>query len=379
MGCWQKGRAGNGSPCSTCSWQGAEDNGSGDKAQRLAISILHYSPPWTLKLSCKAVWFLFESLSNSCNKQPWTVETKFVQEPPHPAATPHHQVPHVAAMMANTTLSKLLVCMVLDEVTALDFKKPHLPEVEIGGATFCIVAVRKDISVQRFDSLALTHDYASRLHIDCFPKTNTNPNPDLQILRTAAHVFVTGHRADDSARDITVDDAPYRVIIDTDSLHEATALQNFLPLCAAPIISHAGNMSADALKRRYEAYIDAINERTMTQALPAHCQNIVTHNGKPLPLSEYQQLMEGAQAAIPDIEFSIAGTLVDSDKQMLAAKLDFRGKPTGEFAGVTPSGGGGKEVWFSEIVFYWFQHGKIVQVVSLVDLESYRKQVTGED
>lgn len=120
----------------------------------------------------------------------------------------------------------------------------------------------------------------------------------------------------------------------------------------------------------------------MATTLPRFCHATVTHNTVPRTLAEYQSLMEDAQAAIPDITFVISDLITDEDRQMVAARLEFTGTPVKAFAGVVPPAeeeleGRRREVRFSEVVFYWFQEGKIREVVSLVDLETYRKQVKG--
>lgn len=280
--------------------------------------------------------------------------------------------------MVSTTLHSILVPMVVDNVSALDFSKDNFPEVEIGGDEFCVVAVRKDITVLSVDNSASTHDYASRVHIDCFPKSTAILDIDLQVRTTAVHIFVSCYRADGSRSDNTVVTNASEVILDIDALRQEAGTTTSLPLCARNNSHHVGNVDADALKTRYEAYIGAINGRRMSQTLPDFCHDVVIHNGKSLPLVEYQRLMEDAQAIILDLEFNIANSLVDFDRQILAAKIDFRGTPIGEFAGVTPLEGVRKEVRFSEMVFYWFRDGKIAEVVSLVDLAGYRNQVSGQ-
>lgn len=279
--------------------------------------------------------------------------------------------------MANSTLHRLIVPMIFDNISILNFDDGKCPEVVIGGDLFSVVAVRKDISVHSLDNTDSTYGYASRVHIDCFPKGLTAHNIELQVRSTAAHVFIANYEI---AGDTIANCDGSKIIVDGDALLDATAFISSQPLQAEEV-PHLGSIRLDVetLKTRYKAYIDAINARNMSQTLPAFCHDIVTHNGKPLPLVEYQRLMEDAQAVIPDLYFSIASSLVDFDKQILAARLDFRGTPVGEFAGVAPIGGMKKEVRFSEVVFYWFREGKIAQVVSLVDLIDYRKQVIGQD
>lgn len=82
--------------------------------------------------------------------------------------------------------------------------------------------------------------------------------------------------------------------------------------------------------------------------------------------------MEDAQEAIPDMIFQVVDLIVDEDKQQVAARLEFTGTPVKNWEDVEPNG---KEVNFSEQAFYWFEKGKICSVVSVVDMEAYRKQM----
>ncbi|KAJ4391311.1 hypothetical protein N0V93_004928 [Gnomoniopsis smithogilvyi] len=280
--------------------------------------------------------------------------------------------------MVNSTLQSILVPMIIDDISILNFDKDQFPEVEIDGEVFCIIAVRKDISILSNDGSALASDYAGRVHIDCFPKLTATLETNLKVRSTAAHVFITGFKSDGFSPNNTPNIKSSESIVDTDSLREAARATKPPTLLARNISHHVGNMNSDTLKQRYQAYIDAINGRKMSQTLHEFCHDVVIHNGKSLPLVEYRKLMEDAQALMPDLEFSIANSLVDADKQILAAKIDFLRTPIGELAEVTPLECVRKEVKYNEIVFYWFQDGKIAQVVSLVDLTGYRKQVTAQ-
>lgn len=280
--------------------------------------------------------------------------------------------------MANSNLHRILVPMIVDKISSLNFDNDNFPEVEIGENLFSIVSVRKDLSVHSLDNADSTRGYASRFHIDCFPKSIAAHGTNLQVRSTAAHVFITDHGGNSTAAKVIVDGDRSKLIVDNDALLDAAAGTSSRPLHAQDIPPmYNTRFDAETLKTKYKAYIDAINGRNMSQTLPAFCHDVVIHNGQSLPLVEYRKLMENAQAVIPDLEFGVTSSIVDFDKQVLAARLDFRGTPVGEFAGATPLEGVEKEVRFSEVVFYWFCDGKIAQVVSLVDLVDYRKQVTG--
>ncbi|KUI70076.1 hypothetical protein VM1G_06558 [Cytospora mali] len=184
--------------------------------------------------------------------------------------------------------------------------------------------------------------------------------PDIEF---ATHIF-------SRPQDVTT-------IIDTDALHADS--QPTTALRASTIQSNSDPARANTprqqpLTEKYHAYIATINAgpTAMASHLAEFCQPIVTHNGQALSLQRYQRLMEDAQEAIPDIKFQVAHLIVNEEKQQVAARLEFRGTPVKLWAGVEPNG---KEVKFSEMVFYWFDEGKIRNVVSLVDMGSYRKQM----
>lgn len=90
--------------------------------------------------------------------------------------------------------------------------------------------------------------------------------------------------------------------------------------------------------------------------------------------------MEDAQEAVSGLTFTVAeeDLVIDEARQMVAARIRFRGKARRAWGGVVPKGNG-VDVDFGEVVFYWFQEGKIREVVSLVDMEAYRAQVRGDD
>lgn len=273
----------------------------------------------------------------------------------------------------------------------------NLPEFKVDNLGYHVVGIYKDMQIFANGTGSTSCDLAARLHIKCVSTSrdiSAGADREPQICQIAAHVFAEAFTSGLPDGSLSAVDIPGqassiaspaeikqgKVIIDTDSLRKAVELQAAhsplpLPLCASDVVIRSGDHSmVRSLMHQYQMYIAAINKRNMAQDLPAFCHDIVIHNGRALPLSEYRKLMEDAQAAMAGLEFSIGNVIVDDRKQMVAAKLDFRGTPTESFAGVTPPEGVRKEVRFSEIVFYWFSEGKIAEVVSLVDLDEYRKQ-----
>ena len=96
----------------------------------------------------------------------------------------------------------------------------------------------------------------------------------------------------------------------------------------------------------------------------------LTYNGKPMTHLDYENLLAGDFAAIPDLHFDIHLLVVDADQ--IACRLNFVCTPQSEFLGLRPNG---KTVSFSEHVFYRLQNGKIKQVWSLIDRPAIEKQL----
>ncbi|RBA22842.1 hypothetical protein FPRO05_01189 [Fusarium proliferatum] len=122
----------------------------------------------------------------------------------------------------------------------------------------------------------------------------------------------------------------------------------------------------------YRDYIKSINDKTMEANFDKFCQPSVTHNTVKKTISEYISLISESQNAIQGLYFDIQDLIVDKDAGRVAARLEFTGLPVKAWAGAEPNG---KSVKFHEHVMYWLDEGKIHWVWSVVDLETYRKQL----
>jgi predicted ester cyclase len=126
------------------------------------------------------------------------------------------------------------------------------------------------------------------------------------------------------------------------------------------------------LAQMYTSYISCINNQTMGANLHKYCHPHVTWCGRQLPLDEYRMLMEDSFSAIQGLIFKVRHLVVDKAAQRLAVRIEFSGTPVKEYAGVEPSG---TAVTFSEHAFYRLEQGKIREVSTVIDWESYRRQM----
>ncbi|KAI1092409.1 SnoaL-domain-containing protein [Rostrohypoxylon terebratum] len=158
-------------------------------------------------------------------------------------------------------------------------------------------------------------------------------------------------------------DPGYRHTPDLISLHSPPAPSQHVA---------GAKLSAGELEALYREYIGCINTQTMETGLHRYCHYQVVHNTKTLTRDQYRILIQEARTAVPDIVFNVSIVVADEASQLLAARLEFSGTPVGVMAGAKPNGRG---VSFCEHVTYLFQDGKISRVWSIVDWESYRRQL----
>ena len=85
---------------------------------------------------------------------------------------------------------------------------------------------------------------------------------------------------------------------------------------------------------------------------------------------DYQNLIAGNIAAIPDLYFDVHLLVVNGSQ--IACRLNFECTPQSEFLGLRPNG---KLISFSEHVFYKFRDGKIYEVWSLLDRPAIEEQL----
>ena len=128
-------------------------------------------------------------------------------------------------------------------------------------------------------------------------------------------------------------------------------------------------MTQEQLADIYRAYLACLNRQDWT-ALGDHVDDAVEHNGRPLGLSGYRDMLVQDFAAIPDLRFAAA--ILVSQPPRLAARLAFDCSPKGAFLGLAVNG---RRVTFAENVFYEFAGAKIVSVWSVIDKAAVEAQL----
>lgn len=119
----------------------------------------------------------------------------------------------------------------------------------------------------------------------------------------------------------------------------------------------------------YLGYIACLNRQDWSE-LGEFVADDVVHNGRPLGLSGYREMLKRDFREIPDLHFEIELMVLDGGR--VASRLMFECSPKGTFLGLAVNG---KRVAFAENVFYEFRDGKIVQVWSVIDKAAIEAQL----
>ena len=128
-------------------------------------------------------------------------------------------------------------------------------------------------------------------------------------------------------------------------------------------------MTHDQLERVYRDYIACLNGRDLSR-LERYVDEGATHNGRPLGLSGYREMLEKDFADIPDLRFNIE--LIVVDPPYVASRLHFECTPRATFMNLNV---GGVRVSFAENVFYEFREEKIARVWSVIDKAAIEAQL----
>ena len=126
-----------------------------------------------------------------------------------------------------------------------------------------------------------------------------------------------------------------------------------------------------SLADRYRAYIDCLNRQDWNE-LGQYVDDEVEHNGRPLRLSGYRDMLVQDFQDIPDFRFNIQ--LLLSSPPFVAARLAFRCSPKAKFLGLSVNG---RTLSFAENVFYEFRAFRIASVWSVIDKAAIEAQLAG--
>lgn len=119
----------------------------------------------------------------------------------------------------------------------------------------------------------------------------------------------------------------------------------------------------------YRDYIGCLNARDWPR-LGRFVADDVRHNGRPLGLSGYRDMLERDVANIPDLRFTVE--LLVCEPPFIASRLGFDCTPRARFLGLDVNN---RKVSFAENVFYELRDGKIGQVWSVIDKAAIEAQL----
>ena len=119
----------------------------------------------------------------------------------------------------------------------------------------------------------------------------------------------------------------------------------------------------------YRAYIACLNAQDWPR-LGQFVDAEVQHNDRPFGLSGYRAMLENDFETIPDLHFNIE--LVVAEHPFVASRLRFDCRPKATFLGLAVNG---RNVSFTENVFYEFRGGRIVRVWSVIDKAAIEAQL----
>jgi predicted ester cyclase len=128
-------------------------------------------------------------------------------------------------------------------------------------------------------------------------------------------------------------------------------------------------MVGTELSRVYRAYIKCLNKRDWAD-LENFLHDGVQHNGRPIGISGYRDMLQRDSREIPDLHFDVQ--LLICDPPHIACRLGFDCTPTGIFLGLPVNG---KRIRFAENVFYEYRMRRIERVWSVIDKAAIEPQL----
>lgn len=128
-------------------------------------------------------------------------------------------------------------------------------------------------------------------------------------------------------------------------------------------------MTREETRQAYLSYIDCLNGQDWAN-LHRHVAEDVVYNGKQVGLQGYQAMLASDFKAIPDLSFNVSRLVCDPP--MIASRLEFDCTPVGHLFDLPVNG---RQVRFSENVFYEIYDGKIKRVWSVIDKAAVEAQI----
>ncbi|KAI8711269.1 hypothetical protein NCS52_01502800 [Fusarium sp. LHS14.1] len=140
-----------------------------------------------------------------------------------------------------------------------------------------------------------------------------------------------------------------------------------------PITSSQTVSSLD-LKTYYHEYIATINAGTIGQNPEKFLSPTIIHNNRAIETTGFVGWMNGAHKAVQSLHYEIKHLVVDGQSGQVAACVEVSGLPVENWFGVEPNG---KSVRFQEHAMYWVDKKQINKIITVLDLDSFRKQLQG--
>jgi len=122
----------------------------------------------------------------------------------------------------------------------------------------------------------------------------------------------------------------------------------------------------------YHDYIACLNSRRL-ENLYLFVDVDVVYNNRKIGLSGYTKMLEQNFGEIPDLKFTIQ--LLVYEKEYVASRLSFDCTPKGNFLGLPVNG---RNIVFTENVFYQFHDRKIIEVWSVIDKAAIEAQLEND-
>ncbi|RSL37866.1 hypothetical protein CEP53_015415 [Fusarium sp. AF-6] len=128
------------------------------------------------------------------------------------------------------------------------------------------------------------------------------------------------------------------------------------------------------LGKYYHDYIATINAGTIGQNPEKFLSPTIIHNNRAIETTGFVGWMNGAHKAVQSLHYEIKYLVVDGQSGQVAASVEVSGLPVENWFGVEPNG---KSVRFQEHAMYWVDKEQINKIITVLDLDSFRKQLQG--